>query len=63
MSDSESSISSNKSEDDEHKNKRRKREPQTWKRNRLPALKAMGKEHIGWKGRLVPKRVTGNDCK
>lgn len=43
-------------------NKRRKRNSEEWKRNKIPSKKAQGQEHVGWKGQLVPKRTTGPDC-
>lgn len=63
---SDSDCSSNNPQDsssDDRPSKRRKSNPKTWKRNKLPALKVMGKEHVGWKGQVVAKRITGDDCR
>ena len=62
MSESESSESSAESSNNESFNKRRKRNPEKWQRNEIPAKKAKGEEHVGWKRQLVPKRSTGPDC-
>lgn len=56
------SESSDEELNNEPLNKRRKSNPEEWKRNKIPAKKAKGEEHVGWKGQLVPKRATGLDC-
>lgn len=55
-------MSSSDSENDEPK-KKRTCNPATYKRNIIKNSKVSGKEYINWKGRKVPERTTGQDCK
>ena len=41
---------------------KKQRNERNWKRNKIKKLKAEGKEHINWKGKLIPARNTGPDC-
>lgn len=52
---SESGESSDEDLNDGPFNKRRKRNTENWKRNKIPAQRAKGEEHVGWKGQEVFK--------
>lgn len=43
--------------------KKRQRRPETYKRVFIKHSKVKGLEHTNWKGKLVPARVTGPNCK
>ncbi|XP_031334178.1 uncharacterized protein LOC116164175 [Photinus pyralis] len=43
-------------------NVKKRRHEKEWKRNKIKRLKAEGKAHVNWKGRLVPARSTGDSC-
>lgn len=45
-----------------NKGKKRLRTPSTWKRNVIKSKKARGEEHVNWKNKIIPPRVTGPDC-
>lgn len=45
------------------KSKKRKRNPESYKRNVLKKAKVKGLEHITYSGKLVPARITGDDCR
>lgn len=55
-------MSSNIDEDAEVKIKKRRNEVE-WKRNKIKRLKAEGKQHVNWKGNIIPARSTGETCR
>ncbi|KAG8289907.1 hypothetical protein J6590_094929 [Homalodisca vitripennis] len=58
-----SSESSDVEVNNDPANKRRNKNTEEWKRNKIPAKKATEEDHAGWKRQLVPKRATGPDCR
>lgn len=43
--------------------KKRRSCPDSYKRNTIRRAKVKGLEHVNWKGRTVPARTTGANCK
>lgn len=43
--------------------KKRQRHPENYKRFVIKNAKVKGLEHKNWKGKLIPARVTGPDCR
>lgn len=43
--------------------KKRKSNPQAWKRNVSKQARLHGKEHVDYKGKLVAAKTTGKDCR
>lgn len=44
------------------KGKKRIRSTSTWRRNVIKRKKARGEEHVNWKNKIIPPRVTGPNC-
>lgn len=43
--------------------RKRQRRPETYKRNVIRTSKVKGLPHTNWRGKHIPARVTGPDCR